>query len=68
MSDETSSFFLGAALTVCAVLILTALLDPWNSGYCAATCGSAGVVEGSAKVCTCGPEDAPVAVKIREGK
>lgn len=68
MTDGASAFIAGVMVAAVAYVVLFCLMDPWHSGYCTAACGSAGVVEVSQKVCTCGPEDAPVALKIREGK
>lgn len=67
MTDGSLAFFSGAALMFCAGMVLLGALDPWYAGYCTAACGSAGVVEVSRKVCTCGPEEAPVAVRVLGG-
>lgn len=67
MTDGSLAFLSGVIIAIAASALFVSIKDPWHAGYCAAACGSAGVVEVSRKVCTCGPEEAPVAVRVLGG-
>lgn len=71
MSDARTAraaFVFGGIVAAFLIGIANAIAMPYHTGYCTAACGPAGVVDVTQKVCTCGPESAPVAVRIGGGE